>query len=111
VELFADLVQGPVEFPTTGRLWWTVAAVLLWGVVLGAVVFLVVRILSARSPGMAERRQGMGALEIIRERYVRGEIDQDLYRSMLEDFGGGADGGEDGKDGEEEKEGTVADEG
>lgn len=72
--------------PTSGRLWWTVLVFLLWLVVLGGVVHLVVRILSARTARPVDHQEARSALEVVRERYSRGEIDRALYRGLLEDL-------------------------
>jgi putative membrane protein len=65
---------------------------LLFWVVVIALIFFVVRSLSRPSSGQAARSAGSPgpapdqALEILRERYARGEISKDEYTSMRHDL-------------------------
>jgi putative membrane protein len=74
-----------------GMIFGGLLTLLFWGVII-ALVFFVVRALSrsgsgqasssASSPGQAPDR----ALEILRERYARGEISKDEFNSMRQDL-------------------------
>jgi putative membrane protein len=57
---------------------------LFWVVVLGIVIWLMVRLVGRGRPpgGDAGRR----AEEILMERYARGEIDRETYQRMLDDL-------------------------
>lgn len=82
------LLQGPFEFPTTGRLWWTVFVFALWMAVVAGVVYVTVRVLSAHRP--VGEKEARGRLAVLRERFRRGKLDRELYRDILEDPGGTA---------------------
>ena len=74
-----------------GMIFGGLLTLLFWGVII-ALIFFVVRALSrsgsgqaappAGSPGQAPDR----ALEILRERYARGEISKDEFNSMRQDL-------------------------
>ncbi|MHB1415109.1 MAG: SHOCT domain-containing protein [Chloroflexota bacterium] len=69
--------------------WWGVLMLVFWGLLIGGAVFLVVWLLRRGSPAAAgpppgERRD----LEILRERYARGEISRDEYEEMRRDLEG-----------------------
>jgi len=57
--------------------------ILWWVVIIGAIV-LVVRWLMPSFPG---ERSGKDALDILKERYARGELSQDEYEKMRREIG------------------------
>lgn len=58
---------------------------LFWLLVILAVVWLVRRSGRTTNGGAGERGEGR-AVEILKERYARGEIDADTYHRMLDDL-------------------------
>ncbi len=62
-------------------LWW-----LFWIALLVLVVVAIWRLLQ-RGGGGAERRSGESALEILEQRYARGEIDREEYEEKKRDLG------------------------
>ena len=65
---------GPGDF-FPGPLGWVIT-LLFWG----GILYLVIRLLQSLVTG--HRNQGPDSLDTIRERYARGEIDQDEYRRL-----------------------------
>lgn len=55
--------------------------VLFWGVVVTALILLVSAALSGRNP-----REPVNALEILKRRYARGEIDKGRFKAMRRDL-------------------------
>ena len=66
-------------FMGLGGLW----MVLWWVIIIVGIVALVRWISRTDSP-----RQNQGALEIIKERYARGEIDQQKFQKKMRELGG-----------------------
>lgn len=67
--------------------WWGVLMMLFWVLVLVGIVLLVIWLLRRAGPGPGERREGGGrALEVLRERYARGEISREQYEQMRRDL-------------------------
>ena len=69
---------------------WGIVALLFWALVIGGVVFLIVRLLdqnpSPAGPHARERQQSDSALDILRERYARGEITKEEFDQMRRDL-------------------------
>ena len=55
--------------------------ILFWGVVIIALIVLISAVLSGRGTSASDE-----ALEILRKRYARGEIDKDRFDAMLRDL-------------------------
>ena len=66
----------------TGGMGMGVLMILFWGVVLVALVFLI----SAALPGRKSSSPGESALEILKKRYARGEIDKARFDAMRRDL-------------------------
>lgn len=60
---------------------------LFWGLVIGGVVLLARWLFAGSSPGIAAPARGKTALEILGERYARGEIDKDEFEQKRRDLG------------------------
>jgi putative membrane protein len=71
-------------YPWSGAmmLWMSLWGI-LWLVVLGAAVWALVRWASGRTPASGPQ-SGPAALEILRQRYARGEIDATTFEQMRE---------------------------
>lgn len=67
--------------------WWGIGMVLFWALAIGGLVWLVVWLMRqapAQAPGAGPRAPG--ALDILRERYARGEIDREQFEQMKRDI-------------------------
>jgi putative membrane protein len=72
--------------------WWGFGALhmlLYWGVLILAIALLVKWLFGGRTSASAEPPRGKGAIEILRERYARGEIDKKEYEEKKRDLEGG----------------------
>lgn len=73
--------------------WWGIVMgivmLLFWVLIIGGVVWLVVSLLRQGGPGALGPRPRGGALDILRERYARGEITREQYEQMRRDIEGG----------------------
>lgn len=69
--------------------WWSAMMMLFWLLVIGGVVLLVVWLLHQGAPASAGPIGERRALEILRERYARGEISREEYEQMRRDLEGG----------------------
>jgi putative membrane protein len=56
----------------------------IWLVVLGVVIWALVRWASGRTPSASGPSSGPSALEVLRQRYARGEIDSATFEQMRE---------------------------
>ena len=66
-----------------GNPWWNIVSLLFWLLVLAGLALLVVWAVRQPGPGeVASRRP----LEILRERYARGEITREQYEQMRQDL-------------------------
>lgn len=72
-------------YPWSGAmmLWMSLWGV-IWLVVLGVAIWALVRWMSGRTPAASGPSSGPSALEILRQRYARGEIDATTYEQMRE---------------------------
>ncbi len=61
--------------------------ILFWGLVLLGVVW-IVQTLAQRPPTSGSQREGDRALEILRERYARGEIPREEFERLKQDLMG-----------------------
>jgi len=59
--------------------WWGFGMGLVWLVFLGLVVTGVVLVIRGSSEGTSDRGRGRSALDILDERFARGEIDREEY--------------------------------
>lgn len=59
--------------------WWGFGMGLVWLVFLGLVVTGVVLVIRGSSEGTSDRGRGSSALDILDERFARGEIDREEY--------------------------------
>ena len=59
--------------------WWGFGMGLVWLVFLGLVVAGVVLVIRGSSGGTSDRGRGRSALDILDERFARGEIDREEY--------------------------------
>ena len=73
---------GPMDHMGWG--WWVVMA-LFWIAVLVLVVWLIVFLVRRAEGGRGENR-GDRSEAILRERYARGELDEDTYRRMMDEL-------------------------
>ncbi len=67
--------------------WWGVAMILFWLLVIVGIVLLVLWLFRQGAPTAAGPIGERRALEILRERYARGEITRDEYEQMRRDLG------------------------
>lgn len=68
---------------------WLVAMLLFWGLIIGGVVLLLVWLFQQGRPTGAETGpSGVRALDILRDRYARGEITREEYQQMRRDIEG-----------------------
>jgi putative membrane protein len=65
---------------------WMILGSLFWLAILGVVIWALVRLLSRRADANATPPVGTGpsAMDILRQRYARGEIDADTFAHMRE---------------------------
>ncbi len=56
-----------------------------WIIILGAIVYLIVR-LTSQSSRSSGNQQGETALDILKKRYARGEISKEEFESMKKDL-------------------------
>lgn len=66
--------------------WMSVMMVAFWTIVIVAVVWVVRASSNPQDGGFAARRRPQSAAEILAERYARGEIDSEEYRSRLDEI-------------------------
>lgn len=65
-----------------------IGMILFWGLVIAGVIVLVRWLTASRTPpGAAPRDGGRSALDILRERYAKGEIDQAEFEQKRRDLG------------------------
>ncbi|HEU0025775.1 MAG TPA: SHOCT domain-containing protein [Ktedonobacterales bacterium] len=64
---------------------------LIWLALLGLAIFAVVRLLGSRASAESTPVGGPSAMEILRQRYARGEIDDATFAQMRERLEGGQD--------------------
>lgn len=88
--LISGWMMGPwmMGQPFVGGFWWMwIMMAFFWVLIIGGVVWLVVRLTQqAETAGAGPRTRGGRALEILRERYARGEISRDEYERMRRDL-------------------------
>ena len=72
--------------------WWGILMLLFWALIIGGVVLLVLWLVrQARPPTVGPGPSGPRPLDILKERYARGEITREQYEEMrrnLEEGGG-----------------------
>ncbi|MCL5959475.1 MAG: SHOCT domain-containing protein, partial [Chloroflexi bacterium] len=65
-----------------------IVMLLFWVLIIGGIVLLVVWLVRQGQPAAAGPAGGRGALEILKERYARGEITREQYDEMRRDIEG-----------------------
>lgn len=65
-----------------GGAWWLMA--LIWILIVAVIAWAIVRAASSGKPGNRSSSTRPTAVELLAERYARGEIDTDEYRRRLE---------------------------
>ena len=65
--------------------WGGIVMLLLFLVLVGLVIFAMLRL--SKSRGTETKKVGPAALDILSERFARGEIDAESYRAMKEELG------------------------
>jgi len=66
-----------------------IGMLLFWGLIIAVIVVLVVRAFGGSSRGDAPRLPEKTALDILRERYAKGEIDKAEFEQKRNDLKGG----------------------
>lgn len=74
--------------PLFGGFWWMwIMMALFWILIVGGIAWLVVQLTrQGETAGMGPRPRGRRPLDILRERYARGEISRDEYEQMRRDL-------------------------
>jgi putative membrane protein len=62
---------------------WMLLPILFWGGLLALIVWAVIRIFPERRSGERSEVRGRSSEEILRERFVRGEVDAEEYERSL----------------------------
>ena len=72
--------------------WWGLGMMLIWPLFLGLIVVGVILLVRSLSDGgrTARRQEGNQALDILDERFARGEIDQKEYEERRRTLSGGS---------------------
>lgn len=67
---------------------WGILMLVFWALIIGGIVLLVLRLLSQNPPATASGEPGAGnkALDILRERYARGDITKEQLEQMHKDL-------------------------
>jgi putative membrane protein len=68
-----------------GNPWWSILSLLFWLLVLAGLALLVASAFRQVQPGV-DRTAASRALEILKERYARGEITREQYEQMRRDL-------------------------
>ena len=76
-------------FDGMGGLGWMLIPLLFWGGLLVLIVWALVRIIPERRGGERTMVRGRSAEEVLRDRFVRGEMDAEEYERSLEVIGNG----------------------
>ncbi len=63
-----------------------IVSMVLWVALLSAIIVLVVRWLGSQSPSRGNPTQPGSAMEILEQRYARGEIDEATFRRMRDEL-------------------------
>lgn len=63
-----------------------ILSMLLWVAVVGAIIVLVVRWLGSQSSSRGTSTHPASAMEILKQRYARGEIDEATFRRMRDEL-------------------------
>ena len=56
--------------------------VLFWGALIAGVVWLVTALVRSRNQGLLQVQTGMNALEILDQRFAKGELNNEQYETM-----------------------------
>ena len=67
--------------------WGMAVLPLFWIITVGAIVFFLAKGFSGRNIPPPGDKSGSGALEILKERYAKGEIDKEQFEAMKKDIG------------------------
>jgi putative membrane protein len=79
--------MGPGMMGNWGMGWFgMIFMMIFWVLLIVGLVFLVKWLIQASSSGKAAQRTGHRAVEILKERYARGEIDKAEFESMKRDL-------------------------
>ena len=79
--------MGPGMMGNWGMGWFgMIFMMIFWVLVIIGLVFLVKWLIQASSSGKAAQQTGQRAVEILKERYARGEIDKAEFESMKRDL-------------------------
>lgn len=74
-------IMGP--WGVTASSWWSVAMLVFWALMLVGIAVLVIWAIRQMGPGEAASRR---PLEILKERYARGELTREHYEQMRHDL-------------------------
>ena len=79
--------MGPGMMGSWGMGWFgMIFMTIFWVLVIVGLVFLIKWLIQASGSGKTAGQTGSGALEILRQRYARGEIDKGEFESMKRDL-------------------------
>jgi putative membrane protein len=79
--------MGPGMMGNWGMGWFgMIFMMIFWVLVIIAVVFLIKWLIQTSGSGKTTQQKGSGAVEILKERYARGEIDKAEFESMKRDL-------------------------
>jgi len=60
--------------------------IIFWVLLIVGLVFLIKWLIQTTSIGKTDTRMGSSAVEILKERYARGEIDQEEFKTKMRDL-------------------------
>lgn len=84
---YDDWHMGPGMMGSWGMGWFGgIFMIVFWILILVGMVFLIKWLIQASSRGKTEGNRGSRALEILKERYARGEIDKAQFEVMKQDL-------------------------
>jgi putative membrane protein len=85
---YEDWHMGPGMMGGWGMGWFGgIFMIIFWILILVGLVFLIKWLIQTTSSGKSRENGGSRALEILRERYARGDIDKTQFESMKRDLG------------------------
>ena len=84
---YNDWHMGPGMMGGWGMGWFGgIFMIVFWILILVGLVFLIKWLIQSTNRGQSAGRSGNQALEILKERYARGEIDKSVFEAMKKDL-------------------------